>query len=412
MSQGESQLGQELDDRFGITVPYVQEMLDRQEADKHIGDANTEIVPNDAASAKSRTFDLTKFAAVMDAFYIAYPNIVDVQLPDILDSIGIVWEKSQGVGSGTESGIANTTGTTFSYSLSSSIESQGSAAVMPELAIEYTEGNIVGADVDDYYFFLKSPVTKDQIITKVALLSGIDVSAWPVYTPKGHTIVLRGQKVSISQRTNMRVSSQASPDGSSYAQSSGVGSSEDYGSSIRAVSIRPTIHGQIVLGIVPHAVTSIVAGAVTAPRHGLLVNDPFYFTALTSPGGGVAINTIYFAKVITSPNAFTYAATAGGAALTGHSATAGTFTPYGAVTNTASAEALVGSGITGGSAGGDIGLNTTPALNTAVGSITPYVLGATPGATSIQLGDFLWKVDTDPYKFGYIAVRARVLHVV
>lgn len=76
------------------------------------------------------------------------------------------------------------------------------------------------------------------------------------------------------------------------------------------------------------AVTSVVAGVVTSgTAHGLAANQPFKFVTVVGGAGGITAGTTYYAKVITDSTHFTYSATAGGAALTGHSATSATATP-------------------------------------------------------------------------------------
>ena len=76
------------------------------------------------------------------------------------------------------------------------------------------------------------------------------------------------------------------------------------------------------------SVTGIVAGVVTtSAAHGLSVGQPFTFLTLVGGAGGIATATTYY--VLTTPTTltFTYAASAGGAALAGHSATSGTLAP-------------------------------------------------------------------------------------
>lgn len=75
-------------------------------------------------------------------------------------------------------------------------------------------------------------------------------------------------------------------------------------------------------------VASIVAGVVTTSAiHGLVVDQPFTFRTLVGGAGGIAVDTTYYVKTVPSTVTFTYAATAGGAALNGHSATSGTMAP-------------------------------------------------------------------------------------
>lgn len=58
---------------------------------------------------------------------------------------------------------------------------------------------------------------------------------------------------------------------------------------------------------------------------------------------------------------------------------------------------------------GVLNQDTGIVLAIASASITPATLGATPGVTEIPLGDFLEHVEVQKYKYGYFAVRARVV---
>lgn len=75
-------------------------------------------------------------------------------------------------------------------------------------------------------------------------------------------------------------------------------------------------------------VSSVVAGVVTTSAvHGLSVGQQFKFITLVGGAGGIATATTYYVLTTPTTTTFTYAASAGGAALSGHSATSGTMAP-------------------------------------------------------------------------------------
>lgn len=77
--------------------------------------------------------------------------------------------------------------------------------------------------------------------------------------------------------------------------------------------------------ILTKTVSSVVAGVVTtASVHGLSLNQPFQFLTVVGGSGGITALTTYYVKTIPTTTTFTYSATAGGAALSGHAATSGT----------------------------------------------------------------------------------------
>ena len=61
--------------------------------------------------------------------------------------------------------------------------------------------------------------------------------------------------------------------------------------------------------------TVVAAGTVTLPAHGLVANDPVYFTGTTLPTG-ITAGTKYFVKTVPSTSTFTVSNTVGGAAKT------------------------------------------------------------------------------------------------
>jgi hypothetical protein len=85
-----------------------------------------------------------------------------------------------------------------------------------------------------------------------------------------------------------------------------------------------TSYGATGLDVAGLEVTGITAGVVTTSvDHNLSVNQAFRFRSLVSGSGGIATGTTYYVKTTPTSTTFTYAATAGGSALSGHAATSG-----------------------------------------------------------------------------------------
>ena len=75
-------------------------------------------------------------------------------------------------------------------------------------------------------------------------------------------------------------------------------------------------------------VSGVAAGVVTTTAaHDLTVDQPFTFVTVVGGSGGITAGTTYYVKTTPTTTTFTYAATAGGATLSGHSATSGTAAP-------------------------------------------------------------------------------------
>lgn len=300
---------QEYDDRFNVIIPVIRR---REASGTSIGTAKTEVHAVGDGTDIIKTVDTAAIEAVLNAFTLTYPAKANVQFPDILTSIAVVWESAtaSGTGSGSGSGsAAGNAGTSVHYKYSASAD--GSATIMPEVLIEITRPWGSDRSATDYYFFLPSPVTEAHILARLPA-----VSAWPSFNPKSHTLVLRGQKKSVRISDGAGGSSSAGSSGVSTSTSSESSESYDVGSSIRAVTIPACIHGLITIS--------------------------------------------------------------------------------GGTTNTETADA---------------GINAGEASVEVEGSVTPTSFAATAGATNLPSGDYLESISADPYRYGFVAIRARVVHL-
>lgn len=224
---------------------------------------NTKFEPVNAVESTKivETLDPT----IMGAFYIPYIGSSQIDLPRVLVSLTAVWDVTTGTGAYNESGSGATAGDTVALSLSSTGRGQGSASVLPEVIPIFAEPPFGEVDIVDYFFFLPNPVRKAAVLGAVSSFAtnfiGVSTTVlpWPVWKPKSETLVVSGQKVSLSAEATARSAVSISSGNVSSAQSSGEGENYDLGSSVRAISLPPCIH--IPLEIIGGTLNSSVANA-------------------------------------------------------------------------------------------------------------------------------------------------------
>lgn len=224
---------------------------------------NTKFEPVNAVESTKivETLDPT----IMGAFYIPYIGSSQIDLPRVLVSLTAVWNVTTGTGVYNESGSGATAGDTAALSLSSTGRGQGSASVLPEVIPVFAEPPFGEVDIVDYFFFLPNPVRKAAALAAVSAFAtdflGVSTTVlpWPVWKPKSETLVVSGQKVSLSAEATARSAVSISSSTVSSAQSSGEGENYDLGSSVRAIALSPCLH--IPLEIIGGTLNSSVANA-------------------------------------------------------------------------------------------------------------------------------------------------------
>lgn len=252
MARGDGQLlnGQLYLPEDDLEVPFTEQMRYKDTADAMIGDAKTEITPQDAASSQVRVYDYEAISDALDAYFVSFPGTVNVDLPDILEAITVTYNKSIENGRYTERGEGFSNGTYINMSLASSGTAEGSASVLPDVQLSYRQ--IWGRNIPctHYLFYHAGNITRAQVLTRLSSLAGSTVSEWPVFKPAAHTITLNGQQVQVSSRANVqqRLSQTTGESGNTtFTKAVGAGTSRGGGVTIRTVRIPPMIHKQLTI---------------------------------------------------------------------------------------------------------------------------------------------------------------------
>lgn len=184
-------------------------------------------------------------------YVLSLPTKTDLNLPDVLNSISVVWNNATSTGSFDSDWSGYAAGPSPSLSGSESASADASASVQPSLAIDITQPT--GRDIPStaYFFYLKltsaNSVSSSDFLTKVTALVGSSVVVWPTFKPKAHTITLKGQKVAVSARASGAAARSISPDSESWDKNEGKGKSFDVSTMMDMVRIPPCIHGAITI---------------------------------------------------------------------------------------------------------------------------------------------------------------------
>jgi hypothetical protein len=201
---------------------------------------------------KDRTLKTTFTAPTdaLDAFHVSFPSRANIQLPRVLKGVSIVWNYSESQGVQVSEWDGSSEGTSAALSGNLSDNAQAAAAVMPELSfdIEDVWGNNIPTSV--HFFFLPLPIVASDIIDKLEDLLELDpgdILQWPVFMPVSHSVVLKGQKVSVNANVSVSGHRAYNSDGTRDDNDIGKSESESYdvGLTYSVINIPPTIHGTI-----------------------------------------------------------------------------------------------------------------------------------------------------------------------
>lgn len=184
--------------------------------------------------------------SILDNYSAVFANTADINFPEVLTALTVYWSTSIGEGTNTEAGAMDVNGTSnVQLGLDVRASAQGSTSIIPELIPTISKIYGESMPVTDYYFFLPLPVTQAQILSRLTVLAGSTVNAWPIFKPVPRTFILDGKKLSASLEGNLHYKVSVDTTGTSTGKSSGVGRNFDAGSSVRAVTLPPMLNAAL-----------------------------------------------------------------------------------------------------------------------------------------------------------------------
>lgn len=252
MSDGKILSGQQYDTRKNAVLPFTEQMMDYTGDTTKItgveGQAKTEIIPNDVASAKVRVFNTATIEAALATLYFSWPGKVSFFLPDVLTGITVVWNSN--AGNGASSHPASQMGAAYDGSGSASVNpkatAQGSVSLIPDIQPAITR--YVSQDIDCmFYTFYSTNPSLVAVLARLTTLAGEPVTSLPVWKPKQHTITGKGGQVSVQASADSSASVSGGTESASHSYDWGNGYSKETGVANRTEVIPATIHGDITI---------------------------------------------------------------------------------------------------------------------------------------------------------------------
>ena len=346
--------GQSLDPTLGLPRPYVVHKVANSTANNYVGTSQVAIEPLDEVRSVLRDESVSAAElAALDAFKVSYGATIDyIEFPPVLTAINVEWQTSIGKGDNTENGQSTLNGSgTLQLELPES--AQASASVIPNVTPTIQSIYARNITATDVVFFVQDNTTTAEILARAGALP------WPVFQPVSHTVICKGQKVTVRANANARFALSLNSGGNSVASSAGSGGDQDTEDVTRAVTIPACIHG------------ALSVGGTGSPAYGLPSVTPTGGYTNFPPNTGVV-----GATTLTSNTSMSATVVA--------TATANVLAPNATATRTVKL--------------------------TANGSVSPTAFAATPGISAIPTsGVYAYRVNVEPYRPGRAMVRVRIV---
>lgn len=284
--------GQQFNPQDPFVVPFTQQKMSDIDANLLVGNYATELQPLDAQATEVKVFDLTALRAYLSTYYVQYPDTEDLTLPEVLESVAVEYNVNTGNGVNIhDPGFVVSSGPTHGgIELNANSTAHGSVSVIPDVIVEISSTYAKNVPTTHYLFYLEGNITSDAVFARLHAIIGTDVNPWPIFKPKAHTLLLKGQQTSISQNATAQVHSvwdshsNISSSFSPYLTGRDDGFSLETGVSIKSVTIPYTIHDDITVSgdtsVNPGCTVTVVAktpaitGTGAAPSFAAIDNSP------------------------------------------------------------------------------------------------------------------------------------------
>lgn len=228
--------GTKVIDELNGVITYTEQFVNPTEG----GEKNVEYTPINIHRTLKRTYTIP--TALLDAYHDSYPVRVNINLPQVLKNVSVVWNVASENGSQSSDWNGFSVGKSYSLSGNLSSGSSSSVAAIPEILVEIEEtwGNNLPATAHIVYMPLP--------VTEAAILGRFGAVRWPVFKPRSHMIVGLGQRIGCSVKVSVGASSSGSESNKSQDAGKTASSDKDVSLTNNVVHIPPTIHDTIQLG--------------------------------------------------------------------------------------------------------------------------------------------------------------------
>lgn len=304
MSDGCRLYGVQYDLRKNLTFPFWERMFDytgdtlTRKTGQESGAAAMDQTPEDRQAAKVRQYDVAAIvAAALARPAQTGPAKVKVNLPDVLNSVTVTFNKNSG------SGATNFPASQQAYSITNAgsgqadirAQAQASAAIVPSVSWDIDSFSQIEVNATIVSFYFGPLVTMADVLSVCSVAMGATVTDLPIFQSKQHQLVLKGQQVSLQATAETDVGSAFNSNDTLPASSGfvkwGDSYSQEVGVSSHVETIPYSIHGLLTIASNTDTATVTVTvkadtPAITGPGSaaiGAVTNEPTPIT-LTANG--------------------------------------------------------------------------------------------------------------------------------
>lgn len=193
--------GIEYEESFDFGIPYIERIAESIE-----DGISADIAPIGDGKYLVREYNKDEIESSLEAFYEKYPTRTNLNLPKILKSISLVWDKSET--SGEQISDSSYSGAFTSITLGDNGQNSLDVSVTPQFNLQFEEVNGSNIFADTHLFFLRGPVTLEKILEKCQA-----DKVWPVFKTKSYTFTSKGAQVSAVVDASYSISINANPVG-------------------------------------------------------------------------------------------------------------------------------------------------------------------------------------------------------
>ena len=251
-------IGSDWDNNVKAQVRKTQQFVDPPtEADLFLQDTSFTPITKDRFLRVTETVPYD----VVAGYFMTYSSTIDINLPNVLKSIDVLWSTDVANGFYESSWSGDAGGENVSISGSERGESNGSASASPELLINIEQPWGADCPINVHVFYVKptdnsfvdgnyyagSFVNSDLVISKLMQKSpysgsSLGIKRWPTFKPISHRVITNGKRVSVSVQCNGSFSYARSEDNYHQDSTTGSGSGVSIDTTLNITNIPPTLH--------------------------------------------------------------------------------------------------------------------------------------------------------------------------
>lgn len=279
MSDSTTRAGVQLDLQRGpLSIPFTEREYDYNNPNDdgtarvtgQEAGSGVDQTPLDRDAAKVRTYDI---AAIITAALALAPTVtlgkVRVPLPDVISNIKVTYTKTLGSGSSSHP-AANQAGAIDGIggvSFDPRASSQGSATIAPTVTWVRDSPSSVLVNCENYFFYLASPATLANALTKINTVAPTAVTDLGILYPREVQLLIKGGQVSVraGADTSLHASENVigTPNTSSGDFAYGTDSSIEVGQQTQRETIPESLHDTVSLTASDSQALTVTADAST-----------------------------------------------------------------------------------------------------------------------------------------------------